>query len=98
MSITTSDPSSLSVVLVHGAFADSSSWNGVIERLQDAGVGLPQHRRAARAANGPRPPTLRRRSKRRVCPRQHLRGSERGMPNSPIELLRRPWHQQSLDI
>src|SRR4051812_32940312 len=22
------------VVLVHGAFADSSSWNGVIERLQ----------------------------------------------------------------
>jgi pimeloyl-ACP methyl ester carboxylesterase len=26
------------VVLVHGAFADSSSWNGVIERLQAAGV------------------------------------------------------------
>ncbi|MFG2480370.1 alpha/beta fold hydrolase [Streptomyces fagopyri] len=25
------------VVLVHGAFADSSSWNGVIERLQRAG-------------------------------------------------------------
>jgi hypothetical protein len=23
----------LTVVLVHGAFADSSSWNGVIERL-----------------------------------------------------------------
>lgn len=22
------------VVLVHGAFADSSSWNGVVERLQ----------------------------------------------------------------
>jgi pimeloyl-ACP methyl ester carboxylesterase len=22
------------IVLVHGAFADSSSWNGVIERLQ----------------------------------------------------------------
>jgi hypothetical protein len=22
------------VVLVHGAFADASSWNGVIERLQ----------------------------------------------------------------
>jgi hypothetical protein len=26
------------VVLVHGAFADSSSWNGVIERLQTKGV------------------------------------------------------------
>jgi pimeloyl-ACP methyl ester carboxylesterase len=26
------------VVLVHGAFADASSWNGVIERLQDKGV------------------------------------------------------------
>ena len=28
----------LTVVLVHGAFADSSSWNGVIERLQAEGV------------------------------------------------------------
>jgi pimeloyl-ACP methyl ester carboxylesterase len=26
------------VVLVHGAFADASSWNGVIERLQTQGV------------------------------------------------------------
>jgi pimeloyl-ACP methyl ester carboxylesterase len=26
------------VVLVHGAFADGSSWNGVIERLQAAGL------------------------------------------------------------
>ena len=26
------------VVLVHGAFADSSSWNGVIERLQGRGI------------------------------------------------------------
>jgi pimeloyl-ACP methyl ester carboxylesterase len=26
------------VVLVHGAFADSASWNGVIERLQQRGV------------------------------------------------------------
>ena len=25
------------VVLVHGAFAESSSWSGVIERLRDAG-------------------------------------------------------------
>ena len=28
----------LTVVLVHGAFADSSGWNGVIELLQAAGV------------------------------------------------------------
>ena len=28
----------LTVVLVHGAFADSSSWAGVIERLQATGV------------------------------------------------------------
>jgi pimeloyl-ACP methyl ester carboxylesterase len=26
------------VVLVHGAFAESASWNGVIERLHDAGI------------------------------------------------------------
>jgi len=28
----------ITVVLVHGAFADASSWTGVIERLQGAGV------------------------------------------------------------
>jgi pimeloyl-ACP methyl ester carboxylesterase len=28
----------ITVVLVHGAFADASSWNGVIERLQAAGI------------------------------------------------------------
>jgi hypothetical protein len=28
----------LTVVLVHGAFADSSSWDGVIELLQAAGI------------------------------------------------------------
>jgi pimeloyl-ACP methyl ester carboxylesterase len=32
------DDAPLTVVLVHGAFADSSSWNGVIERLQAKGV------------------------------------------------------------
>ena len=36
MSETTTD--TLTVVLVHGAFADGSSWNGVIERLQADGV------------------------------------------------------------
>src|SRR4051794_33583100 len=26
------------VVLVHGAFADASSWNGVVQRLQERGI------------------------------------------------------------
>jgi pimeloyl-ACP methyl ester carboxylesterase len=34
MTDATPDPSTPTVVLVHGAFADSSSWSGVIERLQ----------------------------------------------------------------
>jgi pimeloyl-ACP methyl ester carboxylesterase len=34
----TTTTSPLTVVLVHGAFADSSSWAGVIERLQAHGV------------------------------------------------------------
>src|SRR3954454_18467260 len=33
-----SEAASPTVVLVHGAFADASSWNGVIERLQSKGV------------------------------------------------------------
>jgi pimeloyl-ACP methyl ester carboxylesterase len=37
MSETTSN-APLTVVLVHGAFADSSSWDGVIERLDAAGI------------------------------------------------------------
>jgi pimeloyl-ACP methyl ester carboxylesterase len=38
MSDTTHTDGTPTIVLVHGAFADSSSWNGVIERLQAAGV------------------------------------------------------------
>jgi pimeloyl-ACP methyl ester carboxylesterase len=34
----TTDHGPLTVVLVHGAFADASSWSGVIERLQAAGM------------------------------------------------------------
>ena len=34
----TTPPAPLTVVLVHGAFADASSWTGVIERLQARGV------------------------------------------------------------
>jgi pimeloyl-ACP methyl ester carboxylesterase len=33
-----SDSAPLTVVLVHGAFADASSWNDVVERLQAAGL------------------------------------------------------------
>src|SRR5215203_7145476 len=35
---TTTAAAPLTVVLVHGAFADASSWNGVIEQLQADGV------------------------------------------------------------
>jgi pimeloyl-ACP methyl ester carboxylesterase len=38
MSAPSTDTASLTVVLVHGAFADSSSWDGVVERLQAAGM------------------------------------------------------------
>ena len=38
MSEATGTAGSPTVVLVHGAFADSSSWNGVIKRLQVEGV------------------------------------------------------------
>ena len=33
-----SEQQPLTIVLVHGAFADGSSWNGVIERLQASGL------------------------------------------------------------
>ena len=36
--ITSTTAGPLTVVLVHGAFADASSWTGVIERLQASGV------------------------------------------------------------
>jgi pimeloyl-ACP methyl ester carboxylesterase len=38
MSEATNHGETLTVVLVHGAFADASSWNGVIKRLQANGV------------------------------------------------------------
>jgi len=38
MSQTTHNTGLLTVVLVHGAYADASNWNGVIERLQARGV------------------------------------------------------------
>jgi len=38
MSEPTTNTAPLTVVLVHGAFADASGWNGVVERLQGAGL------------------------------------------------------------
>ena len=38
MSMNPQDRSQPTVVLVHGAFADGSSWTGVIERLQAEGI------------------------------------------------------------
>ncbi|HEY6582532.1 MAG TPA: alpha/beta hydrolase [Rubrobacter sp.] len=38
MSVNPQEESRPTVVLVHGAFADASSWNGVVERLQAEGV------------------------------------------------------------
>jgi pimeloyl-ACP methyl ester carboxylesterase len=38
MSMNQQDGARPTVVLVHGAFADGSSWNGVIERLQAEGI------------------------------------------------------------
>jgi len=40
MSAATDNGNAPTVVLVHGAFADGSSWNGVIERLQAKGVAV----------------------------------------------------------
>jgi len=40
MSEATHNGGAPTVVLVHGAFADASSWNGVIERLQADGVSV----------------------------------------------------------
>jgi pimeloyl-ACP methyl ester carboxylesterase len=40
MSETTNTNGSPTVMLVHGAFADASSWNGVVERLQAKGVNV----------------------------------------------------------
>lgn len=38
MTNTTATDAPMTVVLVHGAFADASGWSGVIERLQGAGL------------------------------------------------------------
>ena len=40
MTHVTEIPGRPTVVLVHGAFADGSSWNGVIERLHAKGISV----------------------------------------------------------
>ena len=60
MSHVTEIPGQPTVVLVHGAFADGSSWNGVIERLQAKGVAVTAPADpAARAVRGLRVPRRR---------------------------------------
>jgi pimeloyl-ACP methyl ester carboxylesterase len=41
MSTNPQEGSRPTVVLVHGAFAESASWNGVIRRLQEQGYNIP---------------------------------------------------------
>lgn len=47
-----------SVVLVHGAYADGSSWSEVIRRLQDAGVTAAAVTCGRRRKTGSRSPSL----------------------------------------
>jgi pimeloyl-ACP methyl ester carboxylesterase len=44
-------PPNPTIVLVHGAWADSSSWSPVIDRLRDAGYPGPGHRQPAPGAH-----------------------------------------------
>jgi pimeloyl-ACP methyl ester carboxylesterase len=57
------NPDQTTVVLVHGAFADASSWNGVIARLQDKGAPVTAPANPLRGSP-PTPPTSRRSSRR----------------------------------
>ena len=77
MSTNPQDGSRPTVVLVHGAFAESASWNGVIRRLQDQGY-------TAIAAANP----LRGVAGDAEFARQHLRG-RRGAHRPGRPLLRR---------
>src|SRR5207237_1234934 len=61
----------LTVVLVHGAFADASSWTGVIERLQKEGGQVT-------APASPLPRCLRRRPARRTDRRDGRHPAPRG--------------------
>ena len=47
MSTTTPDTAPLTVVLVHGAFTDASSWNGVIEQHTPLGLAVIERLQAA---------------------------------------------------
>ena len=70
MSTSPQDGSRPTVVLVHGAFADASSWNGVIERLQAEGVQVtaPRTRCAGSPSNLTTSPAISTRSPARSLP------------------------------
>ena len=57
---TTTAAAPLTVVFVHGAFADASGWNGVIERLQADGVQVtaPRIHYAASPSTPPTSPAI----------------------------------------
>ena len=60
MSTNPQEGSRPTVVLVHGAFADASSWNEVVERLQAEGVHVtaPRTRCAASPSTPPTSPAI----------------------------------------
>ena len=69
------------VVLVHGAFVDASSWNGIIAELKAAGLDC----------SGAAEPAARRRRRRRLPHRLRRGARPPGHPGRP--LLRRRCHQ-----
>ena len=70
MSTNPQDASQPTVVLVHGAFADASSWNGVIERLQAEGIQVtaPANPLRASPSTPPTSPAISTRSPARSSP------------------------------
>jgi dienelactone hydrolase len=64
------DGSQPTVVLVHGGFADASSWNDVVERLQAEGVQVtaPRTHFAASPSTPPTSPAFSTRSPARSSP------------------------------
>jgi dienelactone hydrolase len=64
------DGSRPTVVLVHGGFADASSWNDVVERLQAEGVQVtaPRIHYAASPSTPPTSPAFSTRSPARSSP------------------------------
>jgi alpha-beta hydrolase superfamily lysophospholipase len=70
MSINPQDGSQPTVVLVHGAFADASSWNEVLKRLQAEGIQVtaPANPLRASPSTPPTSPAISTRSPARSLP------------------------------